>query len=218
MQKNAEQTIRLGKYLTLAEFCTCTQTYRRYAEQIDPYPQNPTETIPALAALCQYVIDPVIDAFGRDRFQLTYGFCSADLKRWLAKKDPLTGKKHGIATPSVDQHMAHEVSPAGRYYCSRLGAACDFRIVDLPGEALVTWIVEQELPFDSLYFYGTERSLHISYGPQHKRDLWTFTQQGTPTRYRVGLESHFYTDSSTRVIARSQSYQAERPVPWVAET
>jgi hypothetical protein len=25
-----------------------------------------------------------------------------DLKRWLAKKDPVTGKKHGIAIPSLD--------------------------------------------------------------------------------------------------------------------
>ena len=31
----------LGKYLTLEEFCTCTQTYRRYADQIDPYPKKP---------------------------------------------------------------------------------------------------------------------------------------------------------------------------------
>ncbi|MGD1927667.1 MAG: hypothetical protein ACFB12_02055 [Leptolyngbyaceae cyanobacterium] len=43
---------KLGKYLTLEEFCTCTQTYHKYADQIDPYPQNLEETIPALAALC----------------------------------------------------------------------------------------------------------------------------------------------------------------------
>jgi hypothetical protein len=29
---------RLGKHLTLEEFCTCTQTYQKYADQIDPYP------------------------------------------------------------------------------------------------------------------------------------------------------------------------------------
>ena len=172
----------LGRYLTLEEFCTCTQTYRKKADQIDPYPKNPQETLPALEALCKYIIDPVIDEFGCDRFQLTYGFCSADLKRWLAKKDPLTGKKHGIATPSLDQHMAHEVNRNGRYYCDRLGAACDFRILDLPSDALVDWIVAQGLPFDSLYFYGVSRPIHISYGPQHKRDIWTFTEQGTPTR------------------------------------
>ncbi|MGF1523750.1 MAG: hypothetical protein ACFBSF_15645 [Leptolyngbyaceae cyanobacterium] len=81
----------LGRYLTLEEFCTCTQTYRKFVDLTDPYPKNLEETIPALEALCQYIIDPVIDAFGQERFQLTYGFCSADLKRWLAKKDPVTG-------------------------------------------------------------------------------------------------------------------------------
>jgi hypothetical protein len=190
----------LGRYLTLEEFCTCTQTYRKYADQIDPYPQNLDESLPALESLCQHIIDPVIDEFERDspsaeadasrterlrqRFQLTYGFCSADLKRWLAKKDPATGKKHGIATPSLDQHMAHEVNRNGRYYCDRLGAACDFRILDLPSDKLVDWIVAQGLPFDSLYFYGTDRPIHISYGPQHKRDIWAFTAKGTPTRMR----------------------------------
>jgi hypothetical protein len=39
---------RLGKYLTLEEFCTCTQTYARYADQIDPFPKNLNETLPSL--------------------------------------------------------------------------------------------------------------------------------------------------------------------------
>ncbi|WP_255527048.1 hypothetical protein [Nodosilinea sp. LEGE 07088] len=37
---------------------------------------------------------------------------------------------------------------------------------------------------DSLYFYGADRPIHISYGPQRKGDIWAFTEQGTPTRYR----------------------------------
>jgi hypothetical protein len=182
LEEQEWQALPLGRYLTLAEFCTCTQTYRRYADQIDPWPQNLAETLPALQALCEHIIDPVIEQFGRDRFQLTYGFCSADLKRWLAKKDPVTGVKHGKVSPHLDQHMAHEVNRHGRYYCARLGAACDFRIVDLPSDALVSWMVDQGLPFDSLYFYGGDRPIHISYGPQHKRDIWAFTAQGTPTR------------------------------------
>ncbi|MGK7889649.1 MAG: hypothetical protein AB4042_09970, partial [Leptolyngbyaceae cyanobacterium] len=128
--------IQLGKYLTLEEFCSCTQTYSQYADQINPYPQNGDETIPALEALCQHIIDPVIDEFGHDRFCLTYGFCSKDLKRWLAKKDPVTGVKNGVVSPNLDQHMAYEVNRKGKYYCDtpygvalrhRLGAVCDFR-------------------------------------------------------------------------------------------
>jgi hypothetical protein len=72
---------RLGKYLTLEEFCTCTQTYQKYADRINPYPKNLEETVPAvakpklacIALLCQHIIDPVIDQFGIERFQLTYG-------------------------------------------------------------------------------------------------------------------------------------------------
>ncbi|ASC69459.1 hypothetical protein XM38_003860 [Halomicronema hongdechloris C2206] len=92
------------------------------------------------------------------------------------------GMKHGRVSPNLDQHMADEMNCKGNYYCSRLRAACDFRIVDLPSDELVAWIVAQGLPFDSLYFYGAERPIYISYGPQHKHDIWTFTEKGTPTR------------------------------------
>ncbi|MCU0549400.1 MAG: hypothetical protein MUC48_08635 [Leptolyngbya sp. Prado105] len=149
----------LGHYLTLEEFCTCTQTYRKYADRIDPYPKNSEETIPALQALCQHILDPVIDHFGKDRFQLTYGFCSTDLKRFLSQKDPETGVKNGRVDPSRDQHMAHEKNRNGKYYSDRLGADCDFRIVGLEGDRLLEWILEQQLPFDSLYYCGSDRSL-----------------------------------------------------------
>ena len=127
----------LGKYLTLQEFFTCTQTYWKYAELIDPYPKNLEETLPALKALCQHILDPVIDYFDRERFRLTYGFCSKDLKRFLSQKDPETGVKNGRVDPSRDQHMAHEKNRNHKYYCDRLGAACDFQIVDLESDRLV---------------------------------------------------------------------------------
>ncbi len=175
----------LGRYLHLAELCTCTQTYQRYAAQIDPFPKNLEETLPALEQLCRHLLDPVIDAFGRDRLKLTYGFCSTDLKRFLAQHDPQTGLKNGRVTPSLDQHMAHERNRKGGYYCDRLGAACDFQILDLASSDLVDWIVAQPLPFDSLYYYGPERPIHISYGPLHRRASWAFTSSGVPTRKGV---------------------------------
>jgi hypothetical protein len=176
--------MRIGRYFTLAEFCTCSQTYQRYAEQIDPYPQNLSETIPALVALCETILDPLIDKFGRDRIQLTYGFCSNDLRRFLERRDPETGRKHGRIYPPTDQHMGYERKRSGVYYCRKPGAACDFRGVGIPSDRLIDWIVAQ-LPFDSLYYYGCDRPIHISYGPQHRRAIWTFTAQGTPTQKGV---------------------------------
>lgn len=174
--------IQLGKFLTLTELCTCSQTYQKYRDRIDPFPQNLNETIPELCRLCDAILDPIIEHYGRDRFQLTYGFCSKDLKRYLERKDPETGRKNGRVAPAIDQHMACETNKNGKYYCSRLGAACDFYIIGEPSDRVVNWILDRKLPFDSLYFYGSDRPIHISYGSQHKRDVWTFTDRGQPTK------------------------------------
>jgi len=181
MTQTVKNTL-IGQYLTLEEFCTCTQTYQKYADRIDPYPENLEETILALEALCQNILDPVIAHFGRERFLLTYGFCSKDLKRFLAQKDPVTGLKNGRVDPSRDQHMAHEKNRNSKYYCDRLGAACDFRIVGLESDRLVEWILEQQLPFDSLYYYGGDRPIHVSYALYQRHSIWTFTDRGVPTR------------------------------------
>lgn len=175
----------LGKYLTLEEFCTCTQTYQRFSDQIDPWPGQ-DESVEALQDLNQHILNPVIDAFGYTGFRLTYGFCSVDLKKFLARRDPTTGEKYGHVDPSRDQHMAHEKNRSGRYYCSRLGAACDFRVEGVGSDRILDWLLENSLPFDSIYYYGPSRPLHISYGPEHKRAMWAFSAAGTPTRR--GLE------------------------------
>ncbi|XWK88019.1 MAG: hypothetical protein U7127_28185 [Phormidium sp.] len=174
--------VKLGKYFTLEEFCTCTQTYQKYADKINPFPENLAETLPALQALNQFILEPIIDDFGIDKFRLTYGFCSKDLKRYLAKKDPETGLKNGRVAPEIDQHLAHEINKNGKYYCQRLGAACDFLILGVGSDRVIDWILAQKLPFDSLYYYGVDRPIHISYSPKNKREIWTFTPSGQPTR------------------------------------
>ena len=176
------QSLKLGKYISLEEFCTCSKTYQKYANSIDPYPKNIEETIPALQALNQIIIDPIINQFGRENFKLTYGFCSPSLKRYLDKKDPQTGQKNGRIDPSRDQHIAHEINKNGKYYCSRLGAACDFLIISEDSDKVIDWLLQKQLPFDSIYFYGKTRPIHISYGPQNKRDIWTFTERGVPSK------------------------------------
>ncbi|MDB9312884.1 hypothetical protein PN462_07210 [Spirulina sp. CS-785/01] len=175
------KNLYLGKYLTLEQFCTCSKTYQKYSSQIDPWPQQKA-SIQALQDLNQYLLDPIIAHYGSDSFQLTYGFCSADLRRYLNQKDPVTGEKNGRIDPRRDQHMACELNRNGRYYCDRRGAACDFSILGTSSDQVVSWIIEQQLPFDSLYYYGSQRPIHLSHGPQHKKALWTFTPTGQPTR------------------------------------
>ncbi|WP_255525011.1 hypothetical protein [Trichocoleus sp. FACHB-591] len=36
---------------------------------------------------------------------------------------------------------------------------------------LVESALEQQLPFDSLYYYGSKRPIHISYGIEHRRSI-----------------------------------------------
>ncbi|NJK99755.1 MAG: hypothetical protein HC910_03990 [Spirulinaceae cyanobacterium SM2_1_0] len=175
-------SIQLCQHLTLTDFCTCTQTYQQFSAQIDPYPRNWDESLAAIQVLCSVLLAPIIDRYGADQFQLTYGFCSMDLKRFLNRKDPITGRKYGRVDPSRDQHMAAEKNRNDRYFCLRGGAACDFLIRQTRSDRLVDWILATRLPFDSLYFYSPERPIHLSYGPQHKRAIWTFTDRGTPTQ------------------------------------
>ncbi|MFB2898744.1 hypothetical protein ACE1CI_38010 [Aerosakkonemataceae cyanobacterium BLCC-F50] len=188
--------IKLGKYLTLEEFCTCTQTYQKYADQINPFPENLAETLPAIEALTQFILEPIINYFGVENFRLTYGFCSKDLKKYLAKKDPETGLKNGRVAPEIDQHLAHEINKNGKYYCQRLGSACDFLILGSGSDRVIDWILAQKLPFDSLYFYGVDRPIHISYGPQNKREIWTFTASGQPSK--KGIEHWLELAKKTR--------------------
>ncbi|KJH69971.1 hypothetical protein [Aliterella atlantica] len=179
--------VKIGNYLTLEDFCNCTNTYKKYSQQIESYPKNLEVTIPALEALARFILDPIIERFSHEKFKLTYGFCSPSLRKYLDKKDINTGVKNGRIDPQRDQHMAGEVKINGRYYCDRLGAACDFQIVDTNSDRVVEWILRSQLPFDSMYYYGEDRPIHISYGPQHKRDIWTFGEKGQPTK--KGLEN-----------------------------
>jgi hypothetical protein len=135
--------------------------------------------------ICEQILDPMIDCFGRDRFQLTYGFCSTDLRRYLNQKDPVTGLKNGRTDPSRDQHMAHELNRNGKYYCDRLGAACDFQIVGMEsvGDSLcgstyrlVEWILEQRLSFNSLYYYGAILVPRHFVKTSNPYQLWLATQ------------------------------------------
>ncbi len=112
----------------------------------------------ALQDLAVHVLDPVIDYFGMIR--LTFGFCSPELARAIP----------GRIDPKRDQHAAHELNRLGRIVCARLGAAVDFIVEDEDMLEVAQWVAANT-PFDRLYFYGPDRPIHVSYGPNHDRQI-----------------------------------------------
>lgn len=120
-------------------------------------PEQP-ETWTSLRRLCEEVLEPVRARFGPPR--ITYGFASCALTR----------KIHVRIAPALDQHAGHEVKRSGQPICCRLGQAVDFFVPGVSSVDVALWIVEK-LPFDRLYFYGEDRPLHVSVGPDNSRQI-----------------------------------------------
>jgi hypothetical protein len=144
-----------GEYLSFRQLIECGETQARTA--LPNLPKQPG-SYNALHDLAVQVLDPVIEYFGM--IHLTYGFCSPE----LAKKIP------GRIDPKRDQHAAHELNRLGNPVCPRLGAAVDFIVEDESMLEVAQWIVANA-PFDRLYFYGDDMPIHVSYGPEHARQI-----------------------------------------------
>jgi DNA phosphorothioation-associated putative methyltransferase len=166
-----------GKYLKFRDFIECGKTQKR--TQIANLPNEP-ETYRALLRLAVQILDPVMDYFGG--IQLTYGFCSPE----LAKHIPA-----GIA-PKLDQHASYELNRRHQRTCERLGAAVDFIVPDEDMLEVAQWITQQT-PFDRLYFYGADRPVHVSTGPEEKREI-------------VVIETKLMSDGKPRRIPRVVGY------------
>ncbi|CAD6871625.1 DNA phosphorothioation-associated putative methyltransferase [Methylomonas fluvii] len=142
-----------GSYLNYRQLIECGETQR--AMGILNLPKQ-AYSYNALYDLAVNILDPVIDYFGMIR--LTYGFCSHELGKHIKKR----------VAPKLDQHAAHELNTKKNVICPRLGAAVDFIVEDENMREVADWIAENT-PFDRLYFYGTDRPIHVSYGPENKR-------------------------------------------------
>jgi hypothetical protein len=153
-----------GRHLQLRHLVEAGQTWRRL--QIYNIPEQP-ETLLALRRLAQEILDPVVDQFGP--IELTYCFASKALSQHI--------RSH--IDPRRDQHAGHELGRDGRPICSRLGQAVDFRVSGAESTLVAAWIA-RNLPFDRLYFYGADRPLHVSIGPDEARAIITMlpTQSG----------------------------------------
>ncbi|WP_321952610.1 DNA phosphorothioation-associated putative methyltransferase [Paraburkholderia bannensis] len=146
---------RCGSYLTFRDLIECGET--QAAWNLENTPTDP-DSFNALSDLARNVLDPVIDYFGM--VELTYGFCSPQLATRIT----------GRISPGLDQHAAHERNRRGRYICSRLGAACDFVVRDEDMAAVVDWMIDN-VSFDRLYFYGSDRPIHVSYSATPSRQV-----------------------------------------------
>lgn len=149
-----------GAHFTYRDFVECGSTQHR--TKIGNLPLQPA-TYNALYALATEVLEPVIDYFGMIR--LTYGFCSSALANEI----------NGGIAPALDQHAACEVSRSGKAVCERGGAACDFMVEDEDMRSVAEWIIAN-VPFDRLYFYGRDRPLHVSFGPDQARAAYTLVR------------------------------------------
>ena len=145
-----------GANFSYRDFVECSETQLRLG--CPNIPKMP-ETYNALHGLATNVLDPLIDYFGAIR--LTYGFCSHELGQHI---------KSRIA-PNLDQHASEERRSTGPLICTRGGAACDFLVEDEDMREVATWVVKN-LPYDRLYFYGSDRPLHVSWSREPSRKAY----------------------------------------------
>jgi DNA phosphorothioation-associated putative methyltransferase len=149
-----------GKYLKYRSLIECGETQE--LTQINNLPSQP-DTYTALHELSINILDPVIEYFGM--IKLTYGFCSPALSK----------KIHARIAPSIDQHASNETKKNGEFICERLGAAVDFLVEYEDMLEVAEWIATHT-PFDRIYYYGTDRPIHVSYGPENKKEFIEMTR------------------------------------------
>ncbi len=145
---------------TFRHLIECGDTFKR--TKINNLPREPN-TFSALTDLAHLILEPVVDYFGA--IELTYGFCAPALSKAIS----IDGRG-GIA-PRLDQHASYETNSRGHPICARLGAAVDFLVLDEDMAEVANWLVGH-VPFDRIYYYGKNRPLHVSYGPENSKTCY----------------------------------------------
>jgi DNA phosphorothioation-associated putative methyltransferase len=168
---------KCGVNFNFRDLIECGETQQRLS--LSNLPSSP-DTYNALFQLATNILDPVIDYFGA--IKLTYGFCSGELGKHIKER----------VEPSLDQHASHEKKKSGKFICERLGAACDFIVEDEDMKEVADWIIEN-LPFDRLYFYRSDRPLHVSFGPSNQRAAFEIQKLDgnkiIPKKYKLKVDT-----------------------------
>lgn len=147
---------RCGSTFRYRDFIECGETQGRLG--IPNVPAQ-AETFNALHQLAVSVLDPVIEYFGPIR--LTYGVSCAQLSNVIPTR----------IAPNLDQHASYEKSRNGKLICGRGGAACDFLVEDEDMREVVEWL-RVNVPFDRIYYYGADRPVHVSIGPENMKAVY----------------------------------------------
>lgn len=169
---------KCGLNLTYRTLIECGETQQRV--KIANLPRK-AASYNALYDLASKLLDPIIDYFGS--IQLTYAFCSPELSKHILSR----------VAPKLDQHAAHEVDRKGNLICNRQGAACDFIVEDENMREVADWVITN-VPFDRLYFYGEDRPIHLSFGPQNSCAAYAMIKTASgatlPRRYEINQETY----------------------------
>ena len=153
-----------GLFLTYRDFVECGVTWQRLSGvgsstelgTIDNRPRDP-RTVQAMERLCRDVLDPLAQHFGV-KPQLTYGLACRELTRHIPAR----------IAPKVDQHAGYELNSRGTRICARGGFAVDLLVPNISSRDVAVWLV-RNTTFDRLYFYGDQRPIHVSVGPDESR-------------------------------------------------
>jgi len=156
----------------LDDYCGSVFKYRQLIECGETWSQTHAENVPvnpdtynALFDLATEVLDPVVEYFGA--IILTYGFASDSLTKLISSR----------IAPKIDQHAGCEKTRSGSFRCDRLGAAVDFLVEDEDMLEVARWIHEH-CAYDRMYFYGPDRPIHVSVGPDNSRQAYSMVAVG----------------------------------------
>ncbi|MBS0418031.1 MAG: DNA phosphorothioation-associated putative methyltransferase [Proteobacteria bacterium] len=154
---------KCGAHLRFRDLIECGETWERLRPDNQP---RGAESFNALCDLARYVLDPLVEYYGS--IKLTYGFGGPKLTRHIPAR----------IAPHLDQHAACEINRVGQHICSRLGAAVDLLVEYEDMREVASWIASN-CDFDRIYFYGSDRPIHVSIGPERSREVYELVQLGS---------------------------------------
>ncbi|WP_318502981.1 hypothetical protein [Photobacterium leiognathi] len=139
-------------------------------------PLNP-ETQKTIDLYYSTIIETLEKEFGE--ITITYGFTSLELYKRVQKLSP----QH--TAPNLDQHAGYELNSRNNRICKRDGLACDFLIKGYENDmGTIAKYIVRHLPFDRLYFYGNNKPLHVSIGPENSQFIqYLLPSQKSGRRY-----------------------------------